>query len=115
MPQLASCRVSDAPTRWFDWINLLRVIALVAVGLAIRNASALGEANAGAFLSGHPDGCMGPIPLGRPALAAPVAPPALHAMVVTEIREGGSLVSAMFTGRKILAGRPADADDRDPV
>jgi cytochrome b len=37
------------------------------------------------------------------------------AVVVTEIREGGSLVSAMFTGRKILAGRPADADDRDTV
>jgi cytochrome b len=32
------------------------------------------------------------------------------AVVVTELREGGSIVSAMFTGRKILAGRPEDDD-----
>ena len=30
------------------------------------------------------------------------------AVVVTELREGGSLVSAMFTGRKIVHGRPED-------
>jgi cytochrome b len=30
------------------------------------------------------------------------------AVVVTEVREGGTLVSAMFTGRKIMAGRPED-------
>ena len=35
---------------------------------------------------------------------------ALHivAVVVTELREGGALVSAMFTGRKIISGRPED-------
>lgn len=33
------------------------------------------------------------------------------AVVVTEIREGGSLVSAMFTGRKIVAGQPTDASE----
>jgi cytochrome b len=35
---------------------------------------------------------------------------ALHvtAVIVTELREGGTLVSAMFTGRKILPGRPED-------
>jgi Ni/Fe-hydrogenase 1 B-type cytochrome subunit len=35
---------------------------------------------------------------------------ALHvvAVVVTELREGGALVSAMFTGRKIIPGRPED-------
>jgi cytochrome b len=35
---------------------------------------------------------------------------ALHilAVVVTEVREGGSLVSAMITGRKVLSGPPAD-------
>lgn len=40
-------------------------------------------------------------------LAAVVA---LHvvAVVVTELREGGTIVSAMFTGRKILPGRPED-------
>jgi cytochrome b len=31
------------------------------------------------------------------------------AVVVTEVREGGTLVSAMFTGRKVLFGTPADA------
>lgn len=30
------------------------------------------------------------------------------AVIITEIREGGSLVSALFTGRKILAGTPVD-------
>jgi Ni/Fe-hydrogenase 1 B-type cytochrome subunit len=30
------------------------------------------------------------------------------AVVVTELREGGTIVSAMFTGRKILPGRPED-------
>lgn len=35
---------------------------------------------------------------------------ALHilAVVVTEVREGGGLVSAMITGRKVLSGPPAD-------
>jgi cytochrome b len=37
---------------------------------------------------------------------------ALHvlAVVVTEVREGGGLVSAMFTGKKVLSGPPADRD-----
>lgn len=30
------------------------------------------------------------------------------AVVVTEVRERGTLISAMFTGRKIIAGRPED-------
>ncbi|MES0874642.1 cytochrome b/b6 domain-containing protein [Sinimarinibacterium thermocellulolyticum] len=40
------------------------------------------------------------------------------AVVVTEIREGGNLVSAMITGRKTLRGQPRDAEsdatDREP-
>jgi Ni/Fe-hydrogenase 1 B-type cytochrome subunit len=32
----------------------------------------------------------------------------IAALVITEVREGGSIVSAMFTGRKIVAGRPED-------
>jgi cytochrome b len=42
------------------------------------------------------------------ALAAAVV---LHliAVVVTELHEGGSITSAMFTGRKILVRRPPDA------
>jgi Ni/Fe-hydrogenase 1 B-type cytochrome subunit len=35
------------------------------------------------------------------------------AVVVTEIREGGNLVSAMFSGRKILRGPPADPAKAD--
>jgi Ni/Fe-hydrogenase 1 B-type cytochrome subunit len=37
---------------------------------------------------------------------------ALHVagVIVTEIREGGNLISATFTGRKIIAGRPADEE-----
>lgn len=34
------------------------------------------------------------------------------AVVVTEVREGGSIVSAMFTGRKIVPGHPVD-EQRD--
>ena len=36
---------------------------------------------------------------------------ALHvvAVIVTELREGGALVSAMLTGEKIVAGRPEDS------
>jgi Ni/Fe-hydrogenase 1 B-type cytochrome subunit len=34
------------------------------------------------------------------------------AVVVTEVREGGSIVSAMFTGRKVLSGKPVDSPRR---
>ena len=34
----------------------------------------------------------------------------IAAVVLTEVREGNSLVSAMFTGKKILSGKPADRD-----
>lgn len=32
------------------------------------------------------------------------------AVIVSELREGGSIISAMFTGRKIMRGRPVDED-----
>ena len=32
----------------------------------------------------------------------------IAAVVVTELREGGNLVSAMITGRKVLSQSPAD-------
>jgi len=35
------------------------------------------------------------------------------AVVVTEVREGGNLVSAMFSGRKVLSGPPADQAEGD--
>ena len=31
-------------------------------------------------------------------------------VVITEIREGGNIISATFTGRKIISGRPADVE-----
>jgi Ni/Fe-hydrogenase 1 B-type cytochrome subunit len=33
----------------------------------------------------------------------------IAAVVITEVHEGGSITSAMFTGRKILSRRPPDA------
>jgi cytochrome b len=33
----------------------------------------------------------------------------IAAVVVTELHEGGSITSAMFTGRKILSRKPPDA------
>lgn len=35
----------------------------------------------------------------------------IAAVVMTELREGGTLVSAMFTGRKVVSGQPVDAPD----
>lgn len=35
----------------------------------------------------------------------------LLGVVVSELREGGALVSAMFTGRKHYPGKPVDSDD----
>jgi Ni/Fe-hydrogenase 1 B-type cytochrome subunit len=37
----------------------------------------------------------------------------ITAVVITEIREGGSIVSAMFTGRKIMSGRPLDMPEKE--
>lgn len=31
-------------------------------------------------------------------------------VIVTEVKEGGNIISAMFTGRKIISGRPVDED-----
>jgi len=35
------------------------------------------------------------------------------AVVVTELREGGTLISAMFSGKKILSEPPADRANTD--
>ena len=32
----------------------------------------------------------------------------IAAVVVTELKEGGGIVSAMFTGRKVFSGKPED-------
>ena len=42
-----------------------------------------------------------------------VAAAHIAAVIVTEIREGGTLISAMFTGRKIIAGKPLDHRELD--
>ncbi len=34
----------------------------------------------------------------------------IAAVIVTEVREGGTIISAMFTGRKIVAYKPFDFD-----
>ncbi len=242
MNNLKAYPVWDASVRWFHWLNLLCILGLIAVGVAILNAKALGVSNDGkillktihvwigyvfalnllwrlvwafiggaharwgailpcgesyltelrhyisGFIAGRPRQYVGHNPLGRiavtglllllviqaitglvlagtdlfyppigtwianwvaaadvnPALLAPYAPEtydkvayeamrafrkpfitvhyygfyallalvSLHilAVVVTELREGGSLVSAMFSGRKILSEKPADYD-----
>ena len=245
MNELKTYRVWDASTRWFHWINLLCMLGLIAVGVAILNAKALGVSTDGkillktvhvligyvfavnllwrlvwafiggtharwrailpggrgymnevrayiaAFRNGQPRQYLGHNPLGRIAvtlllllllsqavtglvlagtdlfyppigswiagwIAAPGIEPAtllpyakemydeaayeamrgfrkpfitIHyygfyvllffslvhilAVVVTELREGGNLVSAMFSGRKILSGPPADQTKTD--
>jgi cytochrome b len=50
MSEMKSYRVWDAPTRWFHWINFLCVIALIAIGIVILNAKALGVTNEGKVL-----------------------------------------------------------------
>ena len=37
----------------------------------------------------------------------------IFAVVITELREGGNLISAMFSGKKILNQTPADQDKQD--
>ena len=34
----------------------------------------------------------------------------IAAVVYTEVREGGGIISAMFTGRKVLSGKPVDGE-----
>ncbi len=242
MSELKSYAVWDANTRWFHWINVLCVLALMAVGLVIFNGNTLGLSSDGkillkvihvwigyvfvlnltwrfvwafigsrharwsailpggkgyvqsvrnyvvAFMSGNPEHYLGHNPLGRIAIfllfillttqaitglvlagtdlfyfpfgawiaqwvAAPGIEPAallpsasqmydpqayaemrafrspfitmhkysfyalavvivLHiaATVITEIKEGGNIISAMFTGKKVFKHPPVDAE-----
>ncbi|MBL6987293.1 MAG: cytochrome b/b6 domain-containing protein [Methylobacter sp.] len=245
MADFKSYPVWDAGTRWFHWINVLCVLALMGVGLVILNASSLDVSKAGkitlktihawigyvfainliwrfiwaflgnryaklksvlpggkgyfqalrnyvaAFFSDSPEQYIGHNPLGRlgvavllllvaiqavtglvlagtdlflppfghwiaqwvaasgiePDTLAPYAQAmydetayqsmrafrkpfavthlysfyflaaaiVLHvaAVVITDIREGGSIISAMFTGRKTLTGHPIDEEGCD--
>lgn len=38
----------------------------------------------------------------------------ISAVVITELREGGNIVSAMLTGRKTISGRPQDLSADTP-
>jgi cytochrome b len=97
MPELKSYRVWDVPTRWFHWINAICVVALVVVGYLILSGRALEIP----LILSHLYSYYG--------LLAVVA---LHILgvVITEIRDGGSIISATFTGRKIISGRPVDEE-----
>ena len=50
MTDLKTYRVWDASTRWFHWLNLLCMLGLIAVGVAILNAKALGVSTDGKIL-----------------------------------------------------------------
>jgi cytochrome b len=50
MTDLKAYPVWDASVRWFHWVNLLCMIGLIAVGVAILNAKALGVPNDGKIL-----------------------------------------------------------------
>ena len=50
MTDLKAYAVRDAGIRWFHWINLLCMLGLIAVGVAILNAKALGVTDDGKIL-----------------------------------------------------------------
>lgn len=50
MSELKLYQVWDVPTRWFHWINVLCVLALIAIGVVILNAKALGVTDDGKVL-----------------------------------------------------------------
>ena len=50
MSDLKSYFVWDANIRWFHWINVLCVLALIAVAVSILNAKALGVSTEGKIL-----------------------------------------------------------------
>ena len=50
MNNLKAYLVWDANIRWFHWINLLCILGLIAVGVAILNAKALGVSTEGKIL-----------------------------------------------------------------
>lgn len=50
MRQLRTYPVWDASVRWFHWINVICVLALIAVGVVLLNAGALGVDNDGKVL-----------------------------------------------------------------
>jgi cytochrome b len=99
MNVLRSYSVWDVNVRAFHWINFVCVLGLGAVGVVILNDAALGVSNDGKILL-------------KTVQYVLLAFALLHivAVVVTELREGGSLLTAMVTGRKILSVPPADGD-----
>ena len=123
----------DVPTRWFHWINALAVIGLMATGIMILSDDVFGRLFAdwiaapgvdpGAIQPGASDlvdkiayqsmrDFRGPfVEIHEITFYVLAIAVVLHliAVVVTELHEGGGITSAMFTGRKILTGKPPDA------
>ena len=58
----------------------------------------------------HPRLCFGFINVHYYGFHALIGFAVVHilAVVATELREGGNLISAMFSGKKVLSGPPAD-------
>jgi cytochrome b len=116
--QLVAYRVWDAPTRSFHWINALSVLGLILVGILILFSDNLGISAAGRVTLKTIHVWLGYVMtvnlLWRFVWAflgnRYARWRAMHviAVIVTELREGGSLISAMFTGRKIFPGPPED-------
>jgi len=59
MPDLKKYFVWDRNVRWFHWINVLCMLGLVAVGVVILNAKALGVPNDGKILLKTTHVCIG--------------------------------------------------------
>jgi cytochrome b len=117
--RLVAYRVWDAPTRWFHWINalhvwlgyvmtlnLMRRFVWAFLGNRYARWRAMNQ-DADAAMRSLRAPFVGVHELAFYGIAAVVV---LHVIVVivTELREGGSLISAMFTGRKIFSGPPQD-------
>ena len=122
MPDLNSYPVWDVPTRWFHWINVLCVIGLIAIGAWIAEWVAARGIELAALKPYSPhmvdeaawDSMRA---FRKPFITAHyysfnaiVVMIVVHisAVVVTELKEGGGIVSAMFTGRKVFVGTPED-------
>ncbi|MDH3526885.1 MAG: cytochrome b/b6 domain-containing protein [Gammaproteobacteria bacterium] len=124
MNELKAYPAWDAGVRWFHWINLLCLLGLIAVGVVILNAKTLGIPNEGKMLQKTVHVWIGYVfalnLLWRLVWAFIGTPRARWLALLPggrgygdELREGGNLISAMFTGRKVLSGLPTDRGPDD--
>lgn len=78
--QLKSYKACDLPVRIFHWVNFSTVIGLILFGLLLYRAYIL-------------------------MLLIVVH---ILAVVFAGVREGGSIISAMFSGNRVLPDKPVD-------